>query len=96
MPADQSPPADCIGMYNGEDGLASSSELVVRDDGEDVDVSSPLGFPPVTSLDWALFCVKDIGLVVGYEDQVVVLLTAIEEDHSRVVKGACSRDRMEL
>jgi hypothetical protein len=48
------------------------------------------------SLDWALFCVKDIGLVVGYEDQVVVLLTAIEEDHSRVVKGACSRDRMEL
>jgi hypothetical protein len=50
MPADQSPPADCIGMYNGEDGLASSSELVVRDDGEDVDVSSPLGFPPVLGL----------------------------------------------
>jgi hypothetical protein len=67
--------------------------LVVRDD---------LGiFPPVTPLDWAHFCVKDIGPVVGlscegYEDQTVALLTAIENDHYREVKGACSRGRREL
>jgi len=88
-------------MDNGEDGLASSSTLVVRDDGEDV-VSSPLGiFPLVTPLDWGLFCVKDICPVValsceGYEDQAVAFLTAIEEDHSQEVKGACSGGRREF
>jgi hypothetical protein len=67
-------------MDNGEDCLDSSSALVVREDG---DVSSPLGiFPLVTPLDWALFCVKDIGMVVGLscegnEDQAVALLTTI-------------------
>jgi len=96
MPVDQSPSAYCIVMDNGEDGLASSSALIVRDDMEYV-VSSPLGIlPPVTPLDWALFCVKDIGLVVGlscdrYEDQAMALLTAIEEGHSWEVKVACSR-----
>jgi hypothetical protein len=63
---------------------------------------APLGiFPLFTPLDWALFCLKDIGPVVGLlcegnEDQVVALLTAIEEDHSRAVKGASSRGRREL
>jgi hypothetical protein len=48
-----------------------------------------------------LSTLKNIGSVVGlscegYEDQAVALLTAIEEDHSWEVKGACSRGRMEL
>ena len=62
--------------------------LVGRDDGEVGDFSTPLGiFPPVTPLEWAIFCVKDIGPVVwlsceGNENQIVALLTAIEEDHA--------------
>ena len=52
LPADQSPPANCIVIDNGEDGLASSSMLVVREDGEDGDFSSPLGiFSPTTASD---------------------------------------------
>jgi hypothetical protein len=58
-------------------------------------------FPPVTPLEWALFCVKDIGLMVGLscegnEDQIGALLTAIGEDHVLEVKGVCSRGRREL
>jgi hypothetical protein len=68
-------------------------------DGDDGDFPSPLDFvPPITPLDWALFCVKDVCLVVGVlceglEDQIVALLTAIGEDHSREENEAYSKSR---
>jgi hypothetical protein len=83
----QSPPA----LDKG--GLASSLASVGSDD---------LGiFPPITPLDWAHSCVKDVDPVVGlscdgYEDPTVALLIAIEKYHSREVKGACSRGKREL
>ena len=100
MPADQSPLANCVVMDNEEDDLALSSALVVRDDGKDGGFSSPKGiFPPITPLDWAIYCVKDIcqlGLSCeGNEDQTA-LLAAIEEDLSQKVKGACSKGRREF
>jgi hypothetical protein len=86
-------------------GFGPSSELVVRDqggdfwDGEDGDFPYPLRvFSPATPLDWALGCDKDVCPVVGVscegiEDKTMALLTAIEEDHPREVKGVCSKSR---
>jgi hypothetical protein len=79
MSADQSSPADCVVMDYGEDGLASLLALVVRDDGEDGNFPTSGICPPMTPLDWALFCIKDIGPVVGLscegnEDKAVALL----------------------
>lgn len=48
---------------------------------------------PVTPLDWALYSVKNVCLVVGVssdDDQIVALLTAIGEDNLPEVRGACS------
>jgi len=55
-------------------------------------------FPPVTPLDWALFCVENICPVVGVsceenKDQTVAVQTAIEENHPQEVKGACPNPR---
>jgi hypothetical protein len=71
-------------------------QLVVRDDGEHGDFPSPLAiFPPVTPLDWALYCVKDICLLVGplcagmrirlwlSWQPLKTTRKAIEEDHYR-------------
>ena len=75
--------------------VALSSVLVVRDDGEEGDFC-----PPITSLDWALFCVKNVCPRVGVscDDQTMALLTAIDEDSPWEIKGVCSisRGRREL
>jgi hypothetical protein len=72
--------------------------LVVRDDGEEGDF-----WPPITLLDWALFCVKNVCPMVGVscegvEDQTMALLTAIDEDSPWEIKRVCfiSRGRREL
>jgi hypothetical protein len=73
----------------------SSLVLVVRDDG---DFPSPLETFPLSLLWIGLNFVLRICPVVGVsceknKDYTVALLTAIEEDHTRVVKGACSNPR---
>jgi hypothetical protein len=55
-------------------------------------------FSPGTPLDWALGCDKDVCpmmgvLCEGIEDNTMALLTAIEKDHPREVKGVCSKSR---
>jgi hypothetical protein len=60
-------------------------------------------WPPITLLDWALFCVKNVCPMVGVscegvEDQTMALLTAIDEDSPWEIKRVCfiSRGRREL